>query len=66
MPGLSGFELKKHLQNKYPDMKFIFLTGHGSEADFKTGIEEAGPAYYLVKPVNIDALTAKMNEVLGA
>ena len=66
MPGISGFELKKSLQSKYPDMKYIFLTGHGSEDDFKTGTKEAGAEYYLVKPVNIDSLIEKMNEVIGS
>jgi len=66
MPGISGFELKKSLQDKYPAMKYIFLTGHGSEDDFKTGTEEAGAEYYLVKPVNIDSLIKKMNEVIGS
>ncbi len=66
MPGLSGFELKKRLQAKYPDMKYIFLTGHGSEEDFKTGKKEAGEDYYLVKPIDIGSLIAKMNEVFGA
>ena len=66
LPGLSGFELKKSLQSNHPAMKYIFLTGHGSEDDFKTGAEEAGAKYYLVKPVNIDALIEKMNEVIGS
>jgi len=66
MPGISGFELKKNLQNKHPAMKYIFLTGHGSEDDFKTGTKEAGAEYYLVKPVNIDSLIEKMNEVIGS
>jgi len=66
MPGISGFELKKSLQSKHPAMKYIFLTGHGSEEDFKTGTKEAGAEYYLVKPVNIDSLIKKMNEVIGS
>ena len=37
MPRVSGLELKKRLQEKRPDMKFIFLTGHGSEKDFLVG-----------------------------
>ena len=37
MPKLSGLELRRLLAAKYPAMKFIFLSGHGSEADFKIG-----------------------------
>ena len=64
MPKVSGLELKKKLKAKYPGMKFIFLTGHGSEDDFLAGTTEAGKNYYLVKPINIDVLVGKMNEIL--
>ena len=65
MPKLSGIELKKQMEKKAPNMKFIFLTGHGSEADFRAGSAEAGAEYYLVKPVGINTLVEKMREVLG-
>ncbi len=61
MPRISGIKLKGMLEAKYPDMKFIFMTGHGSEDDFRTG---SSKAYYLVKPINIEALISKINEVL--
>ena len=65
MPKLSGIELKKKMERKAPGMKFIFLTGHGSEADFRAGSAEAGEDYYLVKPVAIDILVEKMREIVG-
>ena len=43
-------------------MKFIFLTGHGSEEDFRIGSAEA--ACYLVKPLDIEALISTMREVI--
>ena len=64
IPKISGLELKKRLQALYPQMKFIFMTGHGSEDDFKVGAAEAGKDYYLVKPVKIESLLEKMNEVM--
>ena len=64
LPKISGFKLKTKMEEMDPGMKFIFLTGHGSEDDFKTGAAEAGAAYYLVKPVSIDALIQKMKEVV--
>lgn len=66
MPGISGITLKKQLERKIPEMKFIFMTGHGSEADFHAGSREAGSDYYLVKPVNIDDLIKKMKEVMAS
>lgn len=65
LPKMSGIVLQQKLEEKCPDMKYIFLTGHGSEEDFKAGAAEAGHEYYLVKPVNIDILIEKMKEVLG-
>ena len=64
MPRISGIELKKKMEEKNPDMKFIFMTGHGSEADFYAGTAEAGSEYYLVKPVNIEDLISKMKDVI--
>ncbi len=64
MPRVSGIELKRILQKRRPDLQFIFMTGHGSEQDFRTGSKEAGVAFYLVKPVNIDELMCRMSEAL--
>jgi DNA-binding response OmpR family regulator len=64
IPRISGIELGQRLKEKDPGMKFIFMTGHGSDDDFKAGSAEAGPGYYLVKPVDIEYLIRKMHEVL--
>lgn len=64
IPRMSGLKLHAKLKEKQPDMKFIFLTGHGSEDDFKAGTVEAGAGYYLIKPVNIEVLIDKMKEAL--
>ena len=63
MPGLSGIELRKRLHKVQPQMKFIFLTGHGSQEDFKAGSEEA--AFYLAKPLKIEDLIHKIKETLN-
>jgi DNA-binding response OmpR family regulator len=59
MPGTSGLELKGLLEKIQKELKFIFLTGHGSEADYVAGSSESSS--YLVKPVNIDILIAQMH-----
>jgi DNA-binding response OmpR family regulator len=64
IPKISGLKLKTLLQKECPGMKFVFMTGHGSEDDYKTGMAEAGAEYYLVKPVNIEVLIQKMTELL--
>lgn len=60
MPRLSGFALKKALEAKCPEMRFIFLTGHGSEEAFEAGVTETGSDYYLVKPVRFEDLLKKI------
>lgn len=64
IPKINGLELKKRLHLLQPQMKFLFLTGHGSEDDFKRGAAEAGENFYLVKPVQIESLLEKMNEAM--
>lgn len=62
MPHVGGIELKKMLEKTSPHMKFIFLTGHGSEEDFVAGSTEA--AHYLVKPLDIESLIKVLQEVV--
>jgi DNA-binding response OmpR family regulator len=64
IPRMSGLALKKILKEKHPELKFIFLTGHGSEEDYKVGSAEAGASYYLIKPVELERLIEKLNEVM--
>jgi len=60
MPRVGGFDLKKQLERQCPEMKFIFLTGHGSEEAFNAGSLETGSEFYLVKPVQFDQLLEKI------
>jgi DNA-binding response OmpR family regulator len=62
MPNIGGIELKRKLEKMRPGMKYIFLTGHGSEEDFRTGSAEA--SRYLIKPLDIDALIETMRQVV--
>lgn len=64
MPGLSGIKLLRELEKLRDGMRFIFLTGHGSEADYRDCCD-AGACFYLVKPVDIDELISKLKEALA-
>jgi DNA-binding response OmpR family regulator len=64
MPKVDGLLLKKQMQERCPTMKFIFVTGHGSSQDFETGASEVGSDYYLVKPLKIEVLIARIKEAL--
>jgi DNA-binding response OmpR family regulator len=63
MPKVSGIALKKLLQEKCPEMRVIFLTGHGSEEEYKAGTAEAGADAYLLKPLQLEDLLAKIDQV---
>jgi DNA-binding response OmpR family regulator len=63
MPRMGGRQLKKIIEAKLPGIKTIYLTGHGSEDDYKAGVAEA--ECYLLKPINIDELIAKIKEALS-
>ena len=63
LPGMNGLELKRLMEIEHPEIKFIFVTGHGSEEDFKACSAESGQQYYLIKPVQIEVLMSKLNEI---
>jgi DNA-binding response OmpR family regulator len=64
MPMMNGLELKELLQARDPNMKFIFVTGYGSEKDFEQVSCQAGEECYLVKPVDINLLIERMHDLL--
>jgi DNA-binding response OmpR family regulator len=62
MPCMSGLELKKRLEQIWPGMKFIFVTGHGSEKDYENGCREG--FCYIIKPFKIQTLVERMKQAL--
>jgi DNA-binding NtrC family response regulator len=63
MPGISGTQLKKRLQDKNPEMKFIFVTGHGA---LDKPCEESNEVdIYLSKPLDIEALIKTIKQVVN-
>jgi DNA-binding response OmpR family regulator len=63
MPRIGGLDLRRQLSEICPDMRFIFLSGHGSENDYRIGSAEA--ACYLIKPVQIGELVEKIQKAVG-
>ena len=65
MPGLGGLAVLDQIRSKDPKIKVILLTGRG--AIHEDGHRVPPGAFdYLIKPVNIDDLIAKMREALDA
>ena len=63
MPTMSGIDLKKRIEEMNPDMKFIFVTGHGSEQDYDVVCKEA--ICCIIKPFKIEKLIEKIEEALN-
>jgi len=59
MPGMNGIEVLKKLKQISPSTEVILLTGHGSE-QCASEWAASGATDYAIKPVEIDALTAKI------
>jgi DNA-binding response OmpR family regulator len=59
MPGIDGIALERKLRLLAPDIKTIFLTGHG----FEIGSIES--EHYLSKPINIENLLEELKNVMG-
>lgn len=57
MPNMSGFQLRKHLEENMPEFRgeFVFLTSLTDERD-KQAVADLDIAAYLDKPVSPDAL----------
>ena len=63
MPGMSGLETMEEIQKIQPELKILFLTGHGSQADCEAG-KRGGACFYLMKPIDIEVLIESMKEAL--
>jgi DNA-binding response OmpR family regulator len=63
MPGMSGLEVLQRLKAAHPELPVILLTGHGATREGIEGMR-LGAFDYLMKPLNIDVLIAKLNEAM--
>lgn len=61
MPGLGGLEVLRQIKSTHPNTQVILLTGHGSTREGIEGMR-LGAFDYLIKPVDIEEMLAKMNE----
>jgi DNA-binding response OmpR family regulator len=59
MPGINGMEVLRRVTKKFPDIKVIILTGHGTDRDEEES-RRLGVFDYLKKPVDIDVLVSRI------
>jgi DNA-binding NtrC family response regulator len=56
MPHLDGFGLLRAVQEKYPEIAVILLTGHGSVEMALRAVKDEGAYHYFEKPVDVRRL----------
>jgi DNA-binding response OmpR family regulator len=61
MPGLGGLQVLRQIKSTHPNTQVILLTGHGSTREGIEGMR-LGAFDYLIKPVDIEEMLAKMKE----
>lgn len=59
MPGMGGLETLRIIKRQRPDTQVMVLTGHSAEDEFEA-VMRAGASHYLLKPLDVDDLIAKM------
>lgn len=64
MPGASGLDVLKAIKQFNSSIEVILLTGHGSE-QCTSECESGGAFDYIMKPVEIDNLTLKIDMAVG-
>src|SRR6056297_1867667 len=64
MPGMDGLETLQTIKKKFPLIEVIMLTGHATVESAIEGMKQ-GAFDYLMKPCEMDVLTAKVEEAAG-
>jgi PAS domain S-box-containing protein len=65
LPGINGVETCRRIRNERPDMAVIFSSGHGTEKQLATGLDDRRTRY-LQKPFEIAALLDAIASVEAA
>ena len=63
MPDVYGIELLATMKKMHPDMELIMVTGHASMDTAVQALNE-GASAYITKPLDLDAVLAKVRDVL--
>jgi two-component system NtrC family sensor kinase len=64
MPGLDGIATLEEIKRRFPLIEVIMLTGHGTIDSAVEGVK-LGASDYLVKPADVDLISAKIEDALA-
>lgn len=62
MPGMDGLEVLEEIQDRFPDIRVIMNTAHGS-LDTAVNAFREGAYDYILKPMDFDELLERMNRL---
>ncbi|MCM2285360.1 MAG: PAS domain S-box protein [Desulfobacula sp.] len=65
MPEMNGRDLSRQIQNFYPDIKVLFMSGYTADVIAHQGVLDRG-VHFLQKPFSNKDMAAKIREVLDA
>ena len=65
MPGISGLELLQEAQRQWPELPVIMITAYG-DSENRQKAQEAGASDFVTKPVDFDALKARITDILAS
>ena len=65
MPEMDGSTLLKHVRQRYPELKVIFVSGYAEES-VRRDLEDDRSVEFLPKPYSLDQINSKVKEVLQA
>jgi DNA-binding response OmpR family regulator len=65
MPGMKGLDVLQRIKESHPAVQVILLTGQGKTRDGIEGMK-LGAFFYMMKPLDLDELIAKMGEAVAA
>ncbi|MGG1518107.1 response regulator [Paenibacillus oryzisoli] len=64
MPKMDGISLSRHLSERYPESKIIFVSGH-DEVNYLKSALKVSAVDYIFKPVDLDELRGVMARVVA-
>jgi PAS domain S-box-containing protein len=63
LPGMNGHELSQRVQERYPELKTLYMSGYNDDVIAHRGVLEQG-VQFIQKPFSVQNLAAKVREVL--
>lgn len=64
LPGIDGIEVLRTIRQSYPDTFVVVMTGY--DVEYKKKVDQIGAEGFFVKPILVEALKEKIEEIFSA